>query len=63
MSTVAVVVLDIHKKLSKAVALDRASEVLEEWRIEPGVEAFRTAVGLPSSSRCVGTSAGTLGPS
>lgn len=36
MGNVAVVAMDIHKKFSKAVALDSRAEVLDEWRIEHG---------------------------
>jgi transposase len=36
MESVAVVAMDIHKKFSKAVALDEGAEVLDVWRIEHG---------------------------
>jgi transposase len=36
MENVAVVALDIHKKFSKAVALDQGADVLDVWRIEHG---------------------------
>ena len=39
MSRIAVVAMDIHKKFSKAVAMDADAEVLDEWRIEHGDRA------------------------
>lgn len=36
MESVAVVAMDIHKKFSKAVAMDSGQRVVEEWRVEHG---------------------------
>lgn len=39
MSRIAVVAMDIHKKFSKAVAMDADANVLDEWRVEHGDHA------------------------
>lgn len=36
MNTVAVLAMDIHKKFSKAVAMDDKLQILDEWRIDHG---------------------------
>jgi transposase len=36
MNTVAVLAMDIHKKFSKAVAMDDKQRILDEWRIDHG---------------------------